>query len=266
MLQRQNPSTNIQDFEFKVFSQFGEDGIIQYLVNNVEIINKTFIEFGVGDFYESNCRYLLQNNNWSGFIIDSSAENIQKIKDSSFFWKYELECVAQFITKENINQILSQSNFNKDLGILSIDIDGNDYFILQSITTFNPRIIICEFNSIFGMRPITCPYKDNFNRTEAHFSNLYFGASLTALNYLATQKNYSLVGVNSNGINAFFIRNDLLNSKIKAVNIENIFVHSKIRQSRDTNGNLSFVSPDKQLNILRGMPVYNVITEQQEEL
>src|ERR1700722_18223181 len=81
-------STSLQDYEFKVFSQWGEDGIIQKLISSVEIKSKTFIEFGVEDFTESNCRFLMTNNNWSGFIIDGSTANITKVKASHFYWAH----------------------------------------------------------------------------------------------------------------------------------------------------------------------------------
>ena len=127
---------NIQDYEFKVFSQWGEDGILQYLIRSIEIKYKTFIEFGVEDFSESNCRFLLMKDNWQGFVIDGSETNIQKLKNSYYYWKYDLECKYKFITKDNINNLLLESGFDKDLGLLSIDLDGNDYYILEAINYY----------------------------------------------------------------------------------------------------------------------------------
>ena len=102
-------SKEIQEYEFKVFSQWGEDGIIQHLINSIEIKNKTFIEFGVEDFFESNCRFLLMKDKWKGFVIDGSTKNINHLKNSYFYWKHNLVAVDRFITKENINDILSES-------------------------------------------------------------------------------------------------------------------------------------------------------------
>src|SRR5579863_5061880 len=93
-------TTNLKDYEFKVFSQWGEDGIIQHLTRIVPIKNKTFIEFGVEDFIESNCRFLLMRNNWKGFVIDSSRINIHRLKSSNLYWKYHIDAVDAFITKE----------------------------------------------------------------------------------------------------------------------------------------------------------------------
>jgi len=98
-------SKKLVDHEFRVFSQNGEDGILQKLVKSIEIKNKTFIEFGVEDFFESNLRFLMIKDNWSGFVIDGSMQNMNKLKDSSFYWKHQLESECAFITKDNINEL-----------------------------------------------------------------------------------------------------------------------------------------------------------------
>ena len=124
---------NINEYEFKCFSQWGEDGIIDYLVSNLSIDNKTFIEFGVENYSEANTKFLIMNKNWDGFILDSSTKNIEDIKNSDIYWKYSLTAKANFITKENINSILEESLFKKKVGLLSIDIDGNDYWVWKEI-------------------------------------------------------------------------------------------------------------------------------------
>lgn len=258
-LNRSNSSKNIISHEFKVFSQWGEDGIIQYLVNSIHIENRTFIEFGIEDFSESNCKFLLMKDNWSGFVIDGSEENIGRLKRTNLYWKHELGAVAAFITMENINSLLALSGFEKNVGILSVDIDGNDYHILEAITCISPSIIITEFNAVFGpTRLISVPYRPDFQRIKAHYSNLYFGASLSALTALAAGRGYSLVGVNSAGNNAFYVRNDLLNSNVSAVGVEEVFAPSKFRESRGEDRNLTWLSGESRAAILRGMPVYNV--------
>lgn len=98
---------SLSEVEFKVFSQFGDDGIIQWLVNNLEFPNKTFIEFGVEDYRESNTRFLMMNDNWSGLVMDGSESNIARIINSDYFWKYELFAKTVFIDLENINELLS---------------------------------------------------------------------------------------------------------------------------------------------------------------
>jgi hypothetical protein len=252
-------TSNLQDYEFKVFSQWGEDGIIQRLIKSIEIKNKTFIEFGVEDFLESNCRFLLMKDNWKGFVIDGSKSNIKRLKNSYFYWKHHLVAVAKFITKENVEDILAMSGFESDLGILSIDIDGNDFYILEAINEFKPRILICEYNPNFGgARKISIPYKADFYRNSAHYSNLYWGASLAAITFMANKKGYSLVGTNSAGNNAFYVRNDLLNEKLKVLTVESAYLPSNYREARDQNGSLTLITAEERLEVIKGMPVYEV--------
>ena len=100
--------SSINDYEFKVFSQFGDDGILQYLIKNIDIKNKFFVEFGVENYEEANTRFLLENDNWHGLIIDSSSKHISHIKKQNYYWKYNLKVQESFITKENINHILER--------------------------------------------------------------------------------------------------------------------------------------------------------------
>ncbi len=266
-LNEHKKSTNLHDYEFKVFSQWGEDGIIQKLIKSINIENNTFIEFGVENFLESNCRFLLMKDNWSGFVIDGSSKNIQTLRNSYYYWKFQIDSTDAFITRENINALLAKSDFSEDIGIMSIDIDGNDYFVLEAINTFTPRILICEYNSLFGgTRKISVPYDANFDRTAKHFTNLYFGCSLPAMTYLAGKKGYSLVGTNSIGGNAFYVRNDLLNEKVSVLSAEEAYFPSKVRESRDPQGNLTYVTGDMRISLIRGMPVLNVETNTMERL
>jgi len=251
---------NLAEVEFKVFSQFGEDGIIQYLINNIPIKNKIFIEFGVENYKESNTRFLLINNNWKGLLIDSDEKSINYIKNDDIYWKHDIKAVCELITKENINSIFSSNGFEGDIGLLSIDIDGNDYWIWEAIEVVNPRIVICEYNSVFGCKDaVTIPYEPNFNITKAHFSNLYFGASLLALCYLANKKGYIFIGCNNAGNNAFFVRKDFA-STFKKINIKDGYVYAKFRQSRDKKGKLTYISGKNKKRIIENLEVYNIKT------
>lgn len=270
IIARQNvdlKSDTLASFEFKVFSQWGEDGIIEMLVSRLNIESRTFIEFGVEDFLESNCRFLMVNRNWSGFVIDGSKRNINRIRNSYYYWKYDIVAWNAFVDAENIESILSNSRFEKDIGILSIDIDGADYFIWKSIESFSPKIVIVEYNAIFGAeRAITVPYDPHFQRTRKHFSNLYFGASLAALADLAEKKGYALVGCSSSGVNAFFVRLDGLGDAVKPVDVQQAFVASQFREGRDKSGRPAFYRGHERLDKIRGLPVLNVFTGEMESL
>ncbi|HYY57173.1 MAG TPA: hypothetical protein VE842_07545, partial [Pyrinomonadaceae bacterium] len=249
------------DAEFKVFSQFGDDGIIQYLINNIEIEERTFIEFGVENYTESNTRFLLINNNWKGLVMDGSAAHIEYIKSDSIYWRHELTAVHGFIDKENVNGLISDNGFSGALGILSIDIDGNDYWIWECIREVEPAIVIIEYNSVFGKsRAITIPYDAAFNRTRAHPSNLYWGASLRAMCLLAEKKGYVFVGSNSSGNNAYFVRKDKL-GPIRALDPESGYVKSRFRESLDEHGRLTYLSDAERLKAIEEMIVYDLEKE-----
>ncbi len=250
---------NINDYEFKAFSQWGEDGIIDFLISNLNIENKTFIEFGVENYQEANTKFLLLNKNWNGFIIDSSLKNINSIKNSQLYWKYSLDAVCQFITKENINQIIKSSAFKKKVGILSIDIDGNDYWIWNEINVVEPSIVVIEYNARLGKeKPYVVPYDENFQRKEKHYSMIYYGASIQALVKLGKKKGYALVCCNKAGNNAFFVKKELLNEKVKEISIENGFYRNKFRESRDVRGELTYLDSKSEEEIILNLPLVEV--------
>lgn len=250
---------NLREVEFKVFSQWGDDGIIQWLVNNLEFPQKTFIEFGVANYRESNTRFLMMNNNWSGLVMDGSEANIAQIIHSEYFWQYDLQAKAVFITKDNVNSLVKSAGFNEEVGILHIDLDGNDYWIWKELNVVRPIVVILEYNSVFGIdRAITVPYAEAFERQSAHYTCLYAGASLRALDDLSKQKGYRFIGSNSAGNNAYFVRQDKLTTDVKEAVLEQGYVHSRFRESRNKDGSLSYLAGEKRLDVLKGLPVTNV--------
>ena len=257
---------SLAEVEFSVFSQWGDDGIIQWLVQRLPGLDETFVEFGVEDYQEANTRFLLVNNNWRGLVMDSSNRNVEAITRDPISWRHDLKAVCSFVTAENIDRLLSEHRFEGDIGLLHIDIDGNDYWVWKSLTVTRPAIAIIEYNSVFGVdRAITVPYDPAFNRTVAHFSNLYFGASLPALCNLAQSKGYDFVGSNSAGNNAYFVSSDLGHG-LRPLTAEQGYVVSRFLESRDREGRLSHVRGEARLASIRGLPVINTITGEQEEL
>ena len=252
-----DPGTSVR--EFKVFSQSGEDGAIQWLIHNIPIQSKRFIEFGVQNYTESNTRFLLMHDNWSGLIMDGSQENMDYVKQDNICWMHDLKPVPAFITAENINTLIRDNGFDGEVGILSIDIDGNDYWVWKAISCVQADIVICEYNSRFGSeRAVTIPYDPNFYRTEAHSSNLYFGASIRALTLLGQQKGYALVYGNEIGSNLFFIRRELLNDVVYEKTVEECYVRAKYRQARDPQGKLMLLSIEDEEKLMEGLSLVDV--------
>jgi hypothetical protein len=257
---KDRPLHTLADAEFRVFSQWGEDGIIEWLATQVAVPNNRFIEFGVENFTEANCRFLMQNRNWKGLIFDGNEDYMAGLRKDRMFWMYDLTAKGAFITAENINELILEAGFGRPLGILSIDIDGNDYWVWKAINVVDPAIVICEFNPFLGdQHAVTVPYEPQFNRFESHYSGLYFGASIAALIHLAEQKGYTFVGTNSTGINAFFVRHDLVGPVLSQLQEVRAFC-SRVRGSRDENGELSFVGGRAQFDLIRNCPFIDVET------
>ena len=255
-----NNISSLGEVEFQVFSQRGEDGILQYIISKLEIPNKVFIEFGVETYTESNTRFLLINNNWSGLVIDGDKKNIEFIQNDFIYWKYDITACHSFITKDNINGLIRNFTPLEDIGLLSVDIDGNDYWVWEAIETVKPRIVVCEYNSAFGpSHKVSIPYSANFQRTKAHYSNLYFGASLSAFHSLAEKKGYDFIGAAEPGVNAFFVRKDL-SAPFKKYSAEQGFRPSHNRDSKDEKGKLTFLRHEHRLPLIKDMSVVDVIS------
>jgi hypothetical protein len=249
---------DLSDVEFSVFSQWGDDGIINWLLENLPIKNKIFIEIGTEDYKESNTRFLLKYRNWEGYLIESNKVHIDKIKKQSIFWKHDLNLCNKTIDRENINDVIKNFKVPKEVGLLSLDIDGIDYWVWEKLKKIEPVIFICEFNSILGEKQkISVPYKRNFDRTKFHYSNLAFGASLPAFKYISELKGYKFLGTNSNGVNAYFIKKSYfkyLKLKIKKI----VSYQSKTRESRDKSYRKNYLSGVNRVNQIKNKKFVDV--------
>ncbi len=256
---------NWDNYGFKVFSQNNEDGLIQYIIHHTDLPQKNFIEFGVEDYSECNTRFLLLHDSWAGLVMDGSEKWMQDLKKQSIYWKRTIEAKGVFITKDNINSIISESGFFGKVGLLSVDVDGNDYWILKSINCIDPQILICEYNPIFGCKEkVSVPYKSDFYRTNAHYSNLYWGASIGAFTYLANQRGYKLVCINNLGNNAFFVKKDA--SHLPEISVEKAWRDAVYRESRDEKGNLTFLSLENGRKLIDNLPVIDVVSGEEKKV
>jgi hypothetical protein len=254
------PDRPLAEREFQVFSQWGEDGILHYLTRTVPLERKLFVEFGVEDYTECNTRFLLEQPGWSGLVLDGSEENMARLRGSSLYWRRPLTAVAAFVTAENIDRLIGDHGITGDIALLSVDVDGNDYWIWKAITAISPRIVVAEYNALFGPEhKVTVPYDPAFVRGKAHASNLYYGASLAALTALAEAKGYGLVGCNSAGNNAFFVRRDVLGD-LPVLPVPLAYRPASFREARDGRGALTFLGPAAGRQLLGNLPLFDLET------
>jgi hypothetical protein len=262
-LQQVQPPSDPKLWEFKVYSQWGEDGILEYLTQRIPIPQRVFVEFGVEDYTEANTLFLLKHRYWRGLVIDGSPQNIESIERGRVFWKYDLRADCSFITRDNINDIISRNGIGGDIGLLSVDIDGNDYWVWEAITCISPRIVVSEYNSLFGpSAKVSVPYDPGFRREAVHPSKMFYGASISALAHLAAQRGYSLVAGNSAGNNVFFVRNDCLGA-VRPQSPEEAYVRAPFREARSADGAVQLLEfPERQAAIAH-LPVVDVVSGKQ---
>lgn len=258
---KKNIINDFSEIEYRVYSQWGEDGIIDWIISRLKKIPKIFLEIGTEDYKESNTRYLLQKRNWDGFLIESDKNAVKKIKKNRIFWKYNINVINSFVNSSNINLLLKKNNVPKKIGILSLDIDSIDYWVLKNLNYTSPSIIVCEFNPLFGeKKKITVPDKNRFIRNKEHFSNLYYGASVKAYQELLKKKDYIFIGTNTAGNNAFFVKKNLSKYLMKNIKVKKIFP-SKFRESRNKKNELNFLDKKKGLNQIKNKFVYDLETK-----
>jgi hypothetical protein len=247
------------DSEVKVFSQWGEDGIIDYLVTSLDISKPKIVELGVGEFKECNSRFAAEFRNASVYMVDSNKNLVNYVKTLDLFWKNNLFPNSDFITPESAKKHMKSAEELMDgIDIFSIDLDGNDYWILESLDLTGISIVICEYNPIFNEINCTLPRRDDFERMKVHSSGLYFGMSLKASIFLLESKGFTFIGTNRAGNNAFFIKNELkdqLSIPLPPIHNLRIFLDWRVRESRDSSGCLNFLNMDQAFKIIESMPV-----------
>ncbi|MDP6561567.1 MAG: hypothetical protein QF793_01440 [Candidatus Peribacteraceae bacterium] len=196
------PIGNLNLFERRIplierreYAQNQEDGIINAIFTMIGTTNTFFVEFGVENGIECNTRYLSKHKGWKGLLMDGGFENP------------DLNLQKEFITAENIEDLFAKYAVPKELDLLSIDIDGNDYWVWKAIERYSPRVVIMEYNACIPYSPaVTIPYDPSFSWDKTD----YYGASLSALVKLGFEKGYTLVCTDRCGVNSFFVRNDAL--------------------------------------------------------
>ena len=254
---------DLWDAEVKVYSQWGEDGIIDYLCESLRISKPKILEIGAGDFTECNSRFACEFRNASVFAVDGRPELKENVSSHPLKWKTHLFSDNQWVTPENVIEIERRArSLMSGIDIVSLDLDGNDYWILDSMGLEEVSVVIVEYNPLFGHDfAVTVPRKDGFIRGEEHWSWLYYGASLKAFVRLLIDKDFTFIGTNRVGNNAFFVST----SKVSEVPIRPApdfqrYTDWRIRESRSEDGKMSFSSGDDRMIPVLDKPLIDVIT------
>ncbi|MCI0764730.1 hypothetical protein [Bacillus sp. TL12] len=210
----------INSYEKKFYSQNGEDGIIEEVFQRIGTTNKFFVEFGVYDGSQCNSAYLVLSKQWSGVWIEGNEIAYENLC-INFSNCPNVRTAHKFITKANITRIFNDMNVPLEFDLLSIDIDGNDYWVWRALSEYKPRLVVIEYNAHFPPpQKMVIMYNPKF-----HWDGTsYFGASLTSLYELGGKLGYSLLGTDKNGVNAFFLRKDLVDiSKFEELTPESAY-------------------------------------------
>jgi hypothetical protein len=257
---------SLADVEFRVFSQWGEDGVIEWLVQQLPIAEKIFVEFGVESYREANTRFLLLQRNWRGLVMDSSEAHMAQLRAEALYWRHDLKAATAFVTAENIDGLLRANAVGGPIGLLSIDVDGNDVWVLDTISAVSPAILVCEVNPILGdLQPLAVPYEPDFHRFRYHPSGLYFGASIAAMRLVAERKGYVFLGTGTSGINAFFVRGDLA-AHLEGKLARRVAHPARHRDSRNAQGQLTFAAGIDRLLLIDGLPAVHLGTGERRAL
>jgi hypothetical protein len=206
--QRRNHPHAIESYEHRVYSQHGEDGILAELFSRLGITNGTFIEMSVNDGTECNTALLARNYGWSGLMVEGS--DLALAARAAFAPFSSVRVVQSFITAENVVDLFVETKIPTEFDLLSIDLDGNDYWIWKTLAAYRPKVVIIEYNASHAP-PLhwVMPYNASHTWPGESWN---FGASLVAYETLGKELGYALLGTESSGANAFFIREDLLPS------------------------------------------------------
>ena len=222
----------LSEVGFRCYSQNDEDGVLLYLFTLIGATSKSAVEIGAGDGFQCNTANLLLNHGWNGLLVDGHRGNV---RFAQRFYHRDLrtrrfppKVAHAWVTAENINQVIRDNGYSGVIDLLSIDVDGNDYWIWQAIDVVEPRVVMIECNDTWGSeRAVTTPYDPAFTTTLTEYGSEHAGASLPALVKLGRRKGYRLVGTEKFGFNAVFMREGVGEAVFKEVEAKQCLQHPR---------------------------------------
>lgn len=207
MLARKVDLTRPATWEFSGFSQNGEDGVLDVLRSQLVRSNRYFIEIGAADGIENNTAWLLVAEKFAGMMFEGNVRLVERARRVVEGYSIGAECHHMFVTVDRAKELKSLSLYD-DPDVLSLDIDGNDYYIAQALleSGLRPKIFVVEYNSVYGPeRSVTIEYAGDFDFRKAHSTQLYYGVSVAGWRTFFGRHGYRFVTVEGNGVNAFFV-------------------------------------------------------------
>jgi hypothetical protein len=236
-LQHVGALPDLHDVGFRVYSQADEDGILLYIFTLIGTQTKRCMELAFGSPYLANTTNLLCNWGWTGLLIEGNESLARSARE--YFgrhpdtWYFPPTVLNAWVTKDNLNALLAEHDFTGEIDLLSLDVDGMDWWFWRELEVVRPRVLVVEFNSIWGSeRAVTVPYRSDFVRHAGTPAELHIGASLPAFVKLAHEKGYRLVGSNRYGYNAFFIADGVGEDVLPGVTVETCLTHTSVIQGQ----------------------------------
>ena len=246
------PGGSLDQYEYSLLSQNGEDGILRYLFSQAGFESRCFVEFGFGA-HQCNSLRLMLHERFSGLLMDGSAENCRFFNLAAERRRISgVKAVQAFLTRDNLNALIEGAGVPREIDLLSLDVDGNDYWFWEALSSVSPRVVCIEYNA--GIGPglsWSVPYDPEFERFAKHPSGFFHGASLKAMEALGRRKGYRLVGCDSTGTNAFFLRDD-----VEALAVSTLTAAEAYRPHANWLGR--GFSEREQLEIMQTMPYIEV--------
>jgi len=195
---------DLAPYELRVFSQNGEDGVIAEILGRIGSGSRYFVEFGTGGGVEANCVLLADVFDWTGLFMDGDPR-LAELLERKYLGHDRISTRQAIVRPDNVDELFAQAGVPSEPDVLSIDIDGGDYYVWEALTTCRPRLVVIEYNSGLGptRRLVQPTGAGPWDRTA------FFGASIAALQTLGERKGYVLVHTDLSGNNAFFVREDL---------------------------------------------------------
>lgn len=228
----QSARRSFRDVGFGIYSQHDEDGILLYIFALIGAQTRRSVEICAGDGIECNTANLLINHRWTGLLVDGSDSNVQRARafyrsrKETLYWPPDIR--QAWVTRENVNELVAEAGFEGDIDLLSLDIDGIDYWLWEALTVVSPRVVVLEYNHLLGPEvSMTVPYRADFVADFSSHGSDYAGASLGAFIKLGRRKGYRFVGTNSIGTNAFFVQEAIPQDILPEENPANAFSHPR---------------------------------------